>query len=119
MQANTSNTLTTPAPQKNVGGDKTYPTTNEIFNTSSICQLTLFDNAIAPQQARLLARLRRAPIDTITARRELDMMNPAARIYELKQQGYKIKTVWVTRPTECGKMHCVAEYVLQAGGGVR
>lgn len=116
MQAKTSNTHT---PQKTVGGDKTYPTTNETFNTSPTYQLTLFDNGLYPQQTRLLARLHRAPIDTITARRELDMMNPAARIYELKQQGYKIKTVWVTRPTECGKMHRVAEYVLQAGSGVR
>ena len=67
------------------------------------------------QRLRLLARLKIAPVDTITARRELDVMHPAARIMELKKRGNKIDTVRVGRPTDCGKVHSVALYVLQPG----
>lgn len=104
--------------QKTVGGVQTIPTANEKqhghFNTKPTCPTALPDNSHA-QRLRLLVRLRIAPIDTITARRELDIMHPAARIQELKRQGYKIDTVRMNRPTECGKLHWVAEYVLRVG----
>lgn len=73
-------------------------------------------NSAHSQRQRLLVRLKIAPIDTVTARRELDVMHPAARIQELKKRGNKIDTVRVGRPTDCGKVHCVALYVLQPGG---
>lgn len=72
-------------------------------------------SSVHAQQQRLLERLKIAPIDTITARRELDVMHPAARIMELRRRGYRIDTVWVDRQTDCGKVHCVALYVLQSG----
>ncbi|MEQ1837779.1 MAG: helix-turn-helix domain-containing protein [Candidatus Nitrotoga sp.] len=73
-------------------------------------------NSVHAQRQRLLERLKVAPVDTITARRELDVMHPAARIMELKRRGNQIDTVWVERPTDCGKVHRVALYVLQPGG---
>jgi hypothetical protein len=74
-------------------------------------------NSAHSQRQRLLQWLREyGSIDTITARRELDVMHPAARIQELKKRGYLIDTVWIDRPTDCGKLHRVALYVLQPGG---
>lgn len=72
-------------------------------------------NSAHAQRRRLLERLKAAPIDTITARRELDIMHPAARIMELKRRGYRIDTVWVGRQTDGGAVHRVALYVLQQG----
>ena len=43
----------------------------------------------------------------------LDILMPAARICELRKQGNRIDTVRVMRPTEEGKLHSVALYVLQ------
>jgi hypothetical protein len=71
-------------------------------------------NSAHSQRQKLLQWLREhGVIDTITARRELDVMHPAARIMELKKRGHKIDTVWVERHTDCGKVHRVALYVLQ------
>ena len=42
------------------------------------------------QCARLLKRLKIGPVDTLTARRELSILMPAARIKELKDLGHKI-----------------------------
>ena len=75
------------------------------------------DDSSQSQRLRLLERLKVAPVDTITARRELDVMHPAARIQELKQRGNLIDTVRVDRPSDCGKVHRVALYVLLPGEG--
>ncbi len=74
-------------------------------------------NRAHDQRQRLLTRLRAESVDTVTARRELDILCPAARVLELRRRGYPIDTVWIERPTDCGKMHRVALYVLQAKGG--
>lgn len=53
---------------------------------------------------------------TIDLRRECDIMMPAARIHELRHKfGCNITTLWVYQPTECGKLHRVARYVLGRG----
>lgn len=71
------------------------------------------DNSAAAQRARLLKRLMRGPITTIEARRDLDILMPAARIFELRhREGKTVQMVWVDRPTECGKLHRVAMYSL-------
>lgn len=75
------------------------------------------DDSSQSQRLRLLERLKVEPVDTITARRELDVMHPAARIQELKQRGKLIDTVRVGRPSDCGKVHRVALYVLLPGEG--
>jgi len=74
-------------------------------------------NSAHAQRQRLLVRLRIAPVDTITARGDLDVMHPSARIMELKRQGYLIDTVRIERPTDCGKLHRVALYVLLSPNG--
>lgn len=72
-------------------------------------------NSANAQRQRLLDRLRVAPADTITLRSELDILMPAARVHELKRRGYLIDKIWIDRPTDCGKLHRVALYVLQPG----
>lgn len=72
-------------------------------------------NSAHAQRQRLLERLNISPVDTVTARSELDILCPAARVLELRKRSYRIDTVWVDRPTDCGKVHRVALYVLQPG----
>lgn len=73
------------------------------------------DNSTAAQRARLRDALRIAPVSTIQARRNLDIMMPGARVHELRhREGLTIDTVRTKEPTECGKLHTVALYVLQS-----
>lgn len=69
-------------------------------------------NSTASQRQRLLEALRQRSLSTLDARRELDVMHPAARIMELRQEGENIITHWSQEPTECGGLHRVARYVL-------
>ena len=65
---------------------------------------------------RLIDALHCGPITTIEARRNLDILMPAARIHELKHlHGFDIQTVRVRQETDSGKMHSIAKYVLMAG----
>lgn len=72
-------------------------------------------NSAHAQRQRLLAWLwQHGQIDTITARRELDILGVAPRIHELRHRfGLSIETVWIDRPTDCSKLHRVALYVLK------
>lgn len=106
--------------EKAAGGVETIAAAGDAKQEHSTTHQTprkvLPDDSAHSQRLRLLERLRIAPVDTITARRELDVMHPAARIMELKKRGNKIDTVRVGRPTDCGKVHSVALYVLQPVG---
>ena len=46
----------------------------------------------AMQRARLLDALKRRELTTLQARRELDVLHPAARVMELRRNGYAIAT---------------------------
>ena len=72
-------------------------------------------NSAEAQRARLLDALRIGPVTTLEARRELDIMAPAARVMELRGLGHQIATIWARQPTHCGKLHRVARYVLTGG----
>ncbi|MGZ8157944.1 MAG: helix-turn-helix domain-containing protein [Methylobacter sp.] len=65
------------------------------------------------QRNRLLARLKISPITTLQARKELDIMNPSQRVFELKALGNNIETHWETVDTGKAK-HRMAAYVLLA-----
>ena len=60
----------------------------------------------AVQRARLLAMLRRAPLDTLQAR-AMGVMSPAARIFELKKAGFEIITTRL--PNRVGVYHLLGE----------
>ncbi len=69
----------------------------------------------ASQRQRILAWLFTTSLTTLQARKELDVMHPAMRIKELRDQGHNIVTHWETVDTGKAK-HRVASYVLLAGG---
>ena len=74
-------------------------------------------NSTNAQQQRLLSYLKsNTTVTTIEARELLDVMQPAARIFELKAQGYNIQTVWEVIPTAFGDTRRVGKYIYK---GVR
>lgn len=71
------------------------------------------DNSTHTQRLRLLAAFEaRRSVTTIEARRDLDILMPAARVFELRAKGFEIETIWTDALTECGRQHRVARYVL-------
>ncbi|SET47071.1 Helix-turn-helix domain-containing protein [Nitrosomonas marina] len=78
-------------------------------------KLLKHNNTTAAQRQRLLAALKQGGVSTIQARRDLDIMMPGARIFELRhKEGHSIQMVWVVEDTEAGNPHRVGYYVLQA-----
>lgn len=72
-------------------------------------------NSAAAQRSRLLDWLRKGPITTLEARRVLDILMPAARVFELRAQGFDILMCRVWQYTSTGKRHSVARYSLVSG----
>lgn len=69
-------------------------------------------NSCADQCVRILAALRRFPLNTFELMRLLDVYYPPARILELRRDGHKIVTVWQTVTTEADVKHRVGLYTL-------
>ena len=89
------------------------PAATEAINQNTKCYLN--DNSSKAQRIKLLRALRCGGVSTIQARRDLDIMMPGARIFELRhKEGHEIITVWTTEETEAGNPHRVAYYVLKA-----
>jgi hypothetical protein len=90
---------------RNPGKDATQKTTTKRKFT---------DNSAEGQRARLLEALKRSPLTTIEIRHDLDIMMPAARIFELRHGGgHNIEKIWVSRHTAAGNLHRVALYILR------
>ncbi len=71
------------------------------------------DLSAEAQRKRLLEALQCGPVTTIEARRNLDILMPGTRVHELRHKhGYNIQTIRIYQPTDCGKLHSVAQYVL-------
>lgn len=70
------------------------------------------DNSAHSQRMRLLQKLRECNLTTSEARRELDIMHPAARVQELRDMGLVINTVWTSEKTTTGRTRHLARYVL-------
>lgn len=72
-------------------------------------------NDAAAQRNRILAYLREHhSLSTFDARYQIDVMHPAARVMELRKQGFEIHTSWVREQTPEGKSHRVGRYHLLA-----
>jgi Helix-turn-helix domain len=70
-------------------------------------------NSARRQRERLLQALSIfSSVTTVEATRFLDIIDPRARVSELRKLGYCIMTVPVARATECGAIHVVGKYVL-------
>lgn len=73
------------------------------------------NNSAAAQRALLLDELRKGPVSTLRARRDLDILMPGTRIWELRHRyGKNIDKVMVKEPTNHGRLHTVALYVLKS-----
>ena len=71
------------------------------------------------QRARFLESLRYGPVSTIEARSELNIMQPAARIKELRDLGHPIQTHLKPLYDDQGRYHSrVAVYYLSGGSEV-
>ena len=71
------------------------------------------DNSKFNQCLKLLDWLfERGSITSAEARERLDIYYPPARIFELRQAGYLIVTVWDNWTSEHGIKHRIARYVL-------
>ena len=71
------------------------------------------DNSAFSQRMKILDWFISKPsLTTEQARRELDVMHPAARVMELRAMGYNILTFWEVVPTASGKTRKIAKYVL-------
>ncbi|MEI6730188.1 MAG: helix-turn-helix domain-containing protein, partial [Pseudomonadota bacterium] len=80
-------------------------------------QIDISGNSTKAQQQRLLLALKKQPLTTIAIRRNLDIIAPAPRVFELRHKyGYDIITHWKYEPTDCGKLHRVALYALLGEG---
>lgn len=89
---------------KKRANQKASPQTSRANNTST-----------EAQRARLRAWLKQGPIDTITARWELNIIAPAARIKELRVAGRPIKTQGITLLGDQDRTHSgMALYFLSA-----
>lgn len=77
----------------------------------------LNDTSTEAQRVRLLAWLAECPIDTFTARDDLNIMAPAPRVKELREAGHPIKTQRITLTDAQGRTHRgVALYYLSGEG---
>lgn len=63
------------------------------------------DTSRTAQQNRLLNHLQKESINTIKARAKLNILHPAARVQELKEQGHVIHTQRITFVDEYGRAH--------------
>lgn len=75
------------------------------------------DRTASAQRSRLLASLHKGPVSTLKARRDDDIMHPAARVQELRKRGHLIDTVWTDDFTSEGKLHRVALYIYRGMKG--
>lgn len=65
------------------------------------------------QRIRLLEALRLCSVSTFEARRYLDIMHPAGRVQELRDESQEIDTLRIIEPSEVGRPHSIAVYVLR------
>ena len=81
----------------------------------SVIQRDMAGNSAASQRDRVRAALLIAPLTTLDLRERLDVMHPAMRVLELRDEGVAIDTVWVHQENAQGKSHRVGKYVLRTG----
>jgi len=82
---------------------------------SFLKQKQVYDTTTAQRQ-RLLDWLRTSPITTCEARAILNILLPAARIFELRHQfGHNIAMRWIVDEDFFGRPHRIGEYALLSG----
>jgi Helix-turn-helix domain len=69
-------------------------------------------NSAVQQCHRIVEGLRLWKLTTFELSRGLDIYYAPSRIFELRERGYEIKTLWQKVATEAGKLHNVGLYVM-------
>lgn len=76
---------------------------------------SLHNTDTAIQKARILIALKEAGsagLSTIELREQYNIMHPAGRVQELREDGHRIDTMRTTDENSSGFKHSVARYVL-------
>lgn len=79
-------------------------------------------NDAGVQRDRILEVLKRGyALTTLEARRDLNILMPATRVFELREAGHPVEKVMVDAMTDAGVRHKVAKYFMAKpstkGGG--
>jgi hypothetical protein len=70
----------------------------------------------ATQRVRLRTAFQQFPmLNTVEIRTGLDIIHPAGRVQELRDEGVKIDTLWTVVGSETGEEHRVANYLMVSG----
>lgn len=78
---------------------------NKADQSASLKKTQVNHTSAEAQRTRLLAHLKQCAVDTISARRDLNILAPAARVKELRQAGHPIQTQRMTLTDEQGRTH--------------
>ena len=73
-------------------------------------------DSVAQRNRMLTAMQKLGSVTSFESSRYLDCYHPPARIFELRQDGQRIKTVMQGARTECGAYHRVGVFILEGGG---
>ncbi|MGM0593477.1 MAG: helix-turn-helix domain-containing protein [Pseudomonadota bacterium] len=74
------------------------------------------NTSTAAQRSRLLKHLREVgPVSTLQARELLNIYSAPPRVFELRNQGHNIVTIWVRERDNLGRLHRVGRYALMSG----
>lgn len=74
------------------------------------------DESAISQGWRIIEHLKKfGRLDTLEARRDLGIMNPAQRVSELRKRGEPIDTERTFQADGTGAVHCVAVYLWRGG----
>ena len=75
------------------------------------------DNSVSSQRKAIIDYLRKeGHLTTLYGRENPGKMSSAARVLELRKQGFSILTQWAISKDMAGTKHREAKYVLMAGG---
>lgn len=89
---------------------------SEKLSNAHQLKLKINNNSLNLQRQRILEWLGKKSLTTLEARHQLDILAPAARMFELRHIfGFNILTCWQVVETQQGRHHRVAQYVLLSG----
>lgn len=101
------------SPVKAATSGETTSTKHYDYSSKNSFNQHVSDNSSTSQRAKILHYLKNTgPLTTLQARHILDIMHPGMRVFELRQIGHPIETVWTEDITPEGNLHRVGQYIL-------
>ena len=96
-----------------INGDGALAGAPDKQDSASVIVRYISEEVKNAQRVTIFRALREGPLTTIDARELFGISSPAARIFELRRQGWDIVTVSVTEADFAGRLHRVARYMLR------